>query len=200
MKLLADIGLIGLPNAGKSTLLSKLSAAHPKVASYPFTTLEPQLGVLLLPEDIEGLRPSRFIIADIPGLIEGAHQGAGLGHKFLRHIERTRVLLHVLDVSGSEQKPIDDYQVLENELRCYNEALLDLHRLVVLNKVDLLDDQDRLAWLSGYFAGQGVEAVAVSAMTGAGLDRLKELLVAVLQPSQLETQPVADEAAEESEP
>ncbi len=173
LKLLADVGLIGLPNAGKSTLLSKLSAANPKVASYPFTTLEPQLGVLQF----------RFrdpcIIADIPGLIEGAHQGVGLGHKFLRHVERTSILLHVIDCSGEGDSPLQDYQVLERELEAYREELLDRHKVVVLNKIDLVDD-DRLEELRQLFAGQGIPVHAISAMTGEGIGELKEALADLL--------------------
>ena len=180
LKLIADVGLIGLPNAGKSTLLSKLSAANPKVASYPFTTLDPQLGVLTLPDDFSTPQPPTCILADIPGLIEGAHQGAGLGHKFLRHVERTRVLLHVINASGPERQPIDDYQVLENELRCYNESLLQRTRLVVLNKVDLVHEPARLIELAEHFDRMGLAAVPVSALTGQGLETLKEALGAAL--------------------
>jgi len=174
LKLLADVGLIGMPNAGKSTLLSRLSAANPKVADYPFTTVEPQLGVL----QFEHFKPC--IIADIPGLIEGAHEGAGLGHKFLRHIERTRVLLHVLDASAPEEEVIDHYRLLENELRQFNEALVGRERLVVLNKTDLLAEPEVLRRLAAWFAKQGVRILAVSALVGDGLDELKEQLVELL--------------------
>ncbi len=171
LKLLADVGLIGLPNAGKSTLLSRLSAANPKVASYPFTTLEPQLGVLQF----------RFrdpcIIADIPGLIEGAHEGVGLGHKFLRHIERTAILLHVIDCSGDD--PLADYRILERELEAYREELLDRHKLLVLNKIDLID-RERLGELRRIFADQGLETHAISARTGQGIDELKETLAEIM--------------------
>ena len=170
LKLLADVGLIGLPNAGKSTLLSKLSAANPKVADYPFTTLEPQLGVL----QFEYL--GQCIIADIPGLIEGAHAGAGLGHKFLRHIERTRILLHVIDGSGIEADPLEQYHVLEQELRLYNEELMGRHRLVLLNKIDLFDSDDELEALVERFSQEGVQVLPISAETGAGLDDLKNKL------------------------
>lgn len=175
LKLLADIGLIGLPNAGKSTLLSKLSAANPKVAPYPFTTLEPQLGVLQF--DYQ----APCIIADIPGLIEGAHEGAGLGHKFLRHIERTRILLHVIDASGPDDEPLKQYHVLENELRQYNEELMDRYRLVLLNKIDILPDESRLKELSDAFAQEGVQTMAISALTGAGFVELKEKLADILE-------------------
>lgn len=178
LKLLADVGLIGLPNAGKSTLLSRLSAANPKVADYPFTTLEPQLGVLQL----EYL--AQCIIADIPGLIEGAHSGAGLGHKFLRHIERTRILLHVIDGSGLESDPVDQYHVLEEELKLYNEELMGRHRLVLLNKIDLFDSDEELAELIERFKKQGVKVMPISAETGQGLDILKEQLADLLDQEQ----------------
>lgn len=168
LKLLADVGLIGLPNAGKSTLLSKLSAANPKVADYPFTTLDPQLGVMNL--DYRG----QCIIADIPGLIEGAHAGAGLGHKFLRHIERTRILLHVIDSSALEGDPLEQYHVLEKELHLYSEELSGRHRLVLLNKIDLLDSPGQLEELVARFQQKEIDVLVISAATGQGLDLLKE--------------------------
>ncbi|MDH5298232.1 MAG: GTPase ObgE [Desulfobulbaceae bacterium] len=170
LKLLADVGLIGLPNAGKSTLLSRLSAANPKVADYPFTTVEPQLGVL----QFEDRKPC--IIADIPGLIEGAHEGAGLGHRFLRHIERTRLLLHILDASAPEDEPISHFRMLENELRQFSEALVGRKRLVVLNKIDLVDDEQQLARLVAWFEGQGMQTITISALNSVGLDPLRSLL------------------------
>lgn len=173
LKLIADVGLIGLPNAGKSTLLSRLSAANPKVAPYPFTTLEPQLGVLNFEYG------ESCIIADIPGIIEGAHQGTGLGHKFLRHIERTRVLLHVIDSTGVEDEPIHQYQVLENELSRFNEELIDRDRLVLLNKTDIMSPED-FALVAASFKDAGIPYLAISAETGAGLDALKEWLVKIL--------------------
>ncbi|MEJ2033612.1 MAG: GTPase ObgE [Deltaproteobacteria bacterium] len=173
LKLLADIGLIGLPNAGKSTLLSKLSAATPKVAPYPFTTLEPQLGVVELPDG------ERCTVADIPGLIENAHQGAGLGHKFLRHVERTRMLLHVLDGSGLESEPRIQYKVLENELRRYKEELIDKQGLILLNKIDLLT-AEQVGALRRVFAGKGFPVIAISALTGEGIAELKEFLAKAL--------------------
>ncbi len=174
LKLLADVGLIGLPNAGKSTLLSRLSAANPKVADYPFTTLEPQLGVL----HFEAAPPC--IIADIPGIIEGAHEGAGLGHKFLRHIERTRVLLHVLDASAAEAEVVGNYRMLENELRCFNEELVDREHLVLLNKTDLVEEEGHLGRLAAWFADQGVRTLEVSALAGDGLAALKAMLADLL--------------------
>lgn len=170
LKLLADVGLIGLPNAGKSTLLTRLSAATPKVADYPFTTLTPQLGVLHFPA-----QPS-CVVADIPGLIEGAHEGAGLGHKFLKHVERTRILLHVVDGSAPDDEPWQQYQTLENELARYNEELLGRHRLVLLNKIDQIADRARLAELAARFAKEEVRTVAISALTGEGIEELKETI------------------------
>ncbi len=175
LKLLADVGLIGLPNAGKSTLLSKLSAANPKVADYPFTTLEPQLGVLHLAEN----RPC--IIADIPGLIEGAHDGAGLGHKFLKHVERTRVLLHVVDAASHGAEPVADFKTLENELREYDELLLQRRQLVVLNKIDLLASDEALRALEGEFAKLGVDTISISALNGEHLEALKGKIEELLQ-------------------
>jgi len=179
LKLLADVGLIGLPNAGKSTLLSKLSAANPKIAPYPFTTLEPQLGVL----HFKYTDPC--IIADIPGLIEGAHQGVGLGHQFLRHIERTSILLHLVDVSGDDGKPYEDYQVLARELAAYNRELLDRAHILVLNKIDLIDEE-RLVEVKEQFAGVELPLVAISAEEGDGLEPLKELLGELLEKQRAE--------------
>jgi GTP-binding protein len=179
LKLLADVGLVGLPNAGKSTLLSKLSAANPKIAAYPFTTLEPQLGVLHL----QYTEPC--IIADIPGLIEGAHQGIGLGHQFLRHIERTSILLHLIDASTPDDQPVEDYQILARELDAYNQELRDRRQLVVLNKIDLIDDE-RLEEVKGQFAAFGMQVLAISAEEGTGLDGLKTLLGDLLEEQRAE--------------
>jgi GTP-binding protein len=173
LKLIADVGLIGLPNAGKSTLLSRLSAANPKVAPYPFTTLEPQLGVMNFDYG------ESCIIADIPGLIEGAHDGAGLGHKFLRHIERTRILLHVIDSTGLEGDPLHQYHVLENELSQFNEELMDRERMVLLNKTDIMDPKD-FKKVAARFTKAGIPYLAISAETRAGLDELKEWLDEIL--------------------
>ncbi len=173
LKLLADVGLIGLPNAGKSTLLSKLSAARPRIAAYPFTTLEPQLGILRFEYS-----DTTCVIADIPGLIEGAHQGVGLGHTFLRHIERTKVLLHVIDAAALD--PWLDYQVLEEELRLYRDELATRQRFIVLNKIDLIDDEEQLAALNGLFQKQGIDVLMVSALEGQGLAKLKDKLAAIM--------------------
>ncbi|VAW36183.1 GTP-binding protein Obg [hydrothermal vent metagenome] len=173
LKLLADVGLIGLPNAGKSTLLSKLSAARPRIAAYPFTTLEPQLGILKFEYS-----DTPCVIADIPGLIEGAHQGVGLGHTFLRHIERTKVLLHVIDAAALD--PWLDYQVLEEELRLYRDELASRQRFIVLNKIDLIDDEEQLAALKGHFQKQGLDVLMVSALEGLGVAELKDKLAAIM--------------------
>lgn len=182
LKLIADIGLVGLPNAGKSTLLSQLSAANPKVASYPFTTLEPQLGVLHFPH-VESC-----IIADIPGLIKGAHEGVGLGFTFLRHIERTRILLHILDASS--EHPLDDFQVVENELKAYKEELLERTTLIILNKVDIAE-ADELKILQKELLQKGFQVVSISGLTGQGIEELKDIigdLIDVLNnPSNMET-------------
>jgi GTP-binding protein len=174
LKLLADVGLIGLPNAGKSTLLSRLSAANPKVAAYPFTTLSPQLGVL----QFKFMDPC--IIADIPGLIEGACEGVGLGHQFLRHVERTSILLHVIDCSGDDDQPFVDYQVLSKELEAYNDTLAERTHLVVLNKIDCIDG-GRLQEIELYFVNQGLDVVAVSALEGTHIDQLKEKIADILE-------------------
>jgi len=171
LKLIADVGLVGLPNAGKSSLLAKLSAANPKIADYPFTTLEPQLGVL----QVRLHEP--YIIADIPGLIEGAHHGAGLGHAFLKHIERTSIILHVVDVSVDDY--LDNFQIIENELRNYKDELADRVRLVALNKVDLVDEEMAIE-ICRSFEKSGYQATCISAVSGAGIEQLKETLVKIL--------------------
>lgn len=167
LKLIADIGLVGLPNAGKSTLLSRLSAANPKIASYPFTTLEPQLGVLKF------RFREQVIIADIPGLVEGAHIGVGLGHTFLRHIERTKILLHVIDVSDEEYQK--NFFIIENELKSYNEELVERTRFLVLNKADLIDSE-QLNAIQGWFTGIGYQSCIISGLIGTGIDELKKFL------------------------
>jgi len=173
LKLVADIGFVGLPNAGKSTLLSRLSAANPKIASYPFTTLDPQLGVLQF-----GFREP-CVLADVPGLIEGAHQGTGLGHKFLRHIERTRILLHVIDASLPDDQPLDNFRILENELKQYSAELAGRRHMVLLNKTDLLSEEEVSA-LRKSFADAGCETLTASALTGKGLEELKVRLAEIL--------------------
>jgi GTP-binding protein len=166
LKLIADVGLVGLPNAGKSTFISRISAARPKIANYPFTTLEPHLGVVDL-GDFETL-----VVADIPGLIEGAHEGAGLGDRFLRHIERTRILLHLVDVSGLSLDPIADLQVVSRELEAYQPAFASRPRMVVATKLDALEDPTRVSELGAFCAAAGLEYFTISAATGEGIPGL----------------------------
>jgi len=171
LKLIADVGLVGLPNAGKSTLLSRLSRARPKIADYPFTTLEPQLGI------VEMIGWRRFVMADLPGLIEGAHEGKGLGDTFLKHIERTRVLVHLVDVLPSKGDPADHYKAIRGELTKYSTVLADKPELIVVNKMDLTDSDAALEELREALGG---EILAISAVTGRGLepmlDRIWELV------------------------
>ncbi len=167
LKLLADVGLLGLPNAGKSTLISVISNARPKIADYPFTTLVPNLGVVKFEEH------RSFVVADIPGLIKGAHNGAGLGHRFLRHVERTRILLHMVDVSvGAEGDPVDNMLILNRELELYNEKLALKPKAVAATKTDSVDD-DALDKLSSYCKTNGIDFFALSSITNTGI---KELL------------------------
>jgi GTPase len=174
LKTIADVGLIGLPNAGKSTLLSKISAAEPKIANYPFTTLEPNLGVVRLDDD------TSFVVADLPGLIEGAASGIGLGHRFLRHAERNRILVHVLDMSEFAQRtPIDSFELINNELSIYKEDFLAKPMLIAANKADMPGFEESLAELKKQF-GNKYEIFAISALTGEGIKpllwKIKEIL------------------------
>jgi GTP-binding protein len=175
LKLLADVGLVGFPNAGKSTMISRISAARPKIADYPFTTLVPNLGVVGLSGD------RSFVVADVPGLIEGAHAGHGLGHRFLSHLERTKVLVHLVDVSSaSGRDPVADYDVITRELELFpardatGERLVEKPVIAVANKIDALDDPDRLASLRRHAEKLGIPFHAVSAATGEGIDGLLE--------------------------
>jgi GTP-binding protein len=186
LRLIADVGLVGLPNAGKSTLLAALTAARPKIAPYPFTTLEPNLGVMDLGIE-DGRRPT---IADVPGLIEGASSGAGLGHAFLRHVERTRVLLHVVD--GSSRDPAWDHEVIRDELEAHDPALLRRPILVVFNKLDLPAARDGWPAFSSAMRTAGFPVLAISAETGEGLDRLRATVGELL--------PGAEALAEPPEP
>src|SRR5450759_971914 len=171
LKLLADVGLVGYPNAGKSTLISRISAAKPKIADYPFTTLTPHLGVVSLSDD------RSFVVADIPGLIEGAHRGQGLGHQFLRHIERTKVLVYLVDVSSaSEREPADDLTVLRGELELCRAYLLERPQVVVATKIDSLDDKERVARLTAKAAEWSLPVLTISAVTGQGVPALLEAM------------------------
>jgi GTPase len=186
LRLIADIGLVGLPNAGKSTLLAALTAATPKIADYPFTTLEPNLGVLDLGAE-DGRRPT---IADVPGLIEGASSGAGLGHAFLRHVERTRILVHMVD--GATRDPDWDYGVIRDELEAHDPALLTKPTIVAFNKLDELRAAEAWPAFRRAREREGLAIVGISAATGEGLPALRDLLAEML--------PSAEELAEPSEP
>jgi GTPase len=176
LKLLADVGLVGFPNAGKSTFISTVSAARPKIADYPFTTLEPHLGVV----DLGDFRT--FVIADIPGLIEGAHTGAGLGDRFLRHIERTKLLLHLVDVSSvSGREAVGDYETVNRELASYNQDLATRPQFVVATKIDALDDPERLEGLQQRAIAAGKPFFAISSATGAGVRELVNAVAAKLE-------------------
>ncbi|MEY4634648.1 MAG: GTPase Obg [Acidobacteriota bacterium] len=169
LKLLADVGLVGYPNAGKSTLISVISAAKPKIAAYPFTTLTPNLGVVALSGDRD------FVVADVPGLIEGAHEGHGLGHQFLRHIERTKVIIHLVDVSSaSGRDPVDDFDTIRQELKLYNPELLKKPHLVAANKIDAIDDPKRVVALEKRAKKLKLKFFQISAVAGTGVKELIE--------------------------
>jgi GTP-binding protein len=185
LKLLADVGLVGYPNAGKSTLISRISAARPKIADYPFTTLEPNLGVVTVGEEPD---QQSFVVADVPGLIEGAHLGQGLGTQFLRHIERTRVLAHLVDVSDASGRPdpVEDYKVINNELASFgNKAgehpLGEKPMIVVATKVDVANP-DKLKKLTTYAKRRKLEFHSISAVTGEGIEELKWALARRVRP------------------
>ena len=172
LKYLADIGLIGLPNAGKSTLLSRLTNARPRIDSYPFTTLVPNLGVLVFDDE------STLTMADIPGLIEGASEGRGLGHRFLRHIERTRLLLHLIDITYVPVHDLlEDFLGLKNEMEKYDPSLTQKDQMVLINKIDIHSPKHRnIESIRRAFEEMGIEAVPISALTGEGLDEVKQIL------------------------
>ncbi|MFA0730614.1 MAG: hypothetical protein LKKZDAJK_000798 [Candidatus Fervidibacter sp.] len=180
LKLLADVGIIGYPNVGKSTLISRISAARPKIAEYPFTTLVPNLGTVRVDN-------FSFVVADLPGLIEGAHKGVGLGHQFLRHAERTSLLLHMVDIAAVEGRdPIRDFETINEELRLYNPELAKKPQIVVANKIDLPNAHENLQRCLPYWRQRGYEVFAISALTGEGIEplvyRMAELVKA-MQPT-----------------
>ncbi len=194
LKLLADVGLVGFPNAGKSTLISRISAARPKIAEYPFTTLVPNLGVVTLSDD------RSFVVADVPGLIKGAHEGHGLGHQFLRHIERTKVLVHLVDVSGaSGRDPVEDFETIQDELRRFDAVVAAKPQIVAAAKIDALDDEERLERLQRHVRKKKLPFHRISAVRGDGLDELLEAVwrrIAAVRASEAEDaviEPAADE-------
>lgn len=167
LKVLADVGILGFPNAGKSTLISKISAARPKISGYPFTTLVPNLGVVSYGDH------QSFVIADIPGIIEGAHKGSGLGIQFLKHVERTRILVHMLDLDPmSGRDPVEDYDKINSELREYSAKLAEKPQMVVLNKIDIAEARERSAETARRLKERNIEALGISAVTGEGSQQL----------------------------
>lgn len=175
LRLLADAGLLGFPNAGKSTLISRLSAARPKIANYPFTTLAPNLGVVQYRDH------RSFVMADIPGLIEGAHEGAGLGHRFLKHVARCRVLVHLVDCGGEEGRdPVEDYETILRELAAYSPKLAATPQVVVATKLDITDADERAASLEEHLRAKGLPLLRISAVTGDGLNPLLDAIVHAL--------------------
>lgn len=173
LRLLADVGLVGFPNAGKSTLISRISAARPKIADYPFTTLEPHLGVVSADRETARGVGRTFVVADLPGLIEGAHRGAGLGIRFLRHIERTRLLAQLIDTSdGNERDPIQDFETIQNELRSFSEDLLKKPLFLVATKLDTTTHRERIEKLQDFAAHREIPFFAISSASGEGVEVL----------------------------
>ena len=178
LKVIADVGLVGFPNVGKSTFLSRVTNAQPKIANYHFTTLTPNLGVV----DLEGAKG--FVIADIPGLIEGASEGVGLGHEFLRHVERTKLMIHVVDAAGTEGRdPVDDIYKINAELKAYNEEIASRPQVIAANKIDLIysEDEDPIERLRSEFEPQGIKVFPISGVTGEGLSDLLYYVSSELQ-------------------
>lgn len=173
LRLLADVGLVGFPNAGKSTLISRISAARPKIAPYPFTTLEPHLGVVSADPDAAAGTGRTFVVADLPGLIEGAHEGVGLGIRFLKHVERTRLIAHLVDTSdANDRDPVRDFEIIERELSAFSPALAEKPMIVVATKLDATTNRERLEKLRAFAGQRGLEFYAISSATGEGVTNL----------------------------
>src|SRR5579862_7869639 len=196
LKLLADVGLVGYPNAGKSTLISRISAAKPKIADYPFTTLQPNLGVVVVGDPNDDVS---FVVADIPGLIEGASAGAGLGTQFLKHIERTRLLVHLVDVSDASGRPdpVEDYEVITRELRSFGAGLDTKPTIVVASKIDAAN-KDKLAKLKRYCKKEGLDLYPISAVTGKGIEELKWAMAEKVEELRQESTPDSSAPVQEA--
>ncbi|MCF8054521.1 MAG: GTPase ObgE [Deltaproteobacteria bacterium] len=175
LKLLADVGIIGKPNVGKSTFISHTSAAKPKIADYPFTTLVPNLGVVFVDDE------HSFVIADIPGIIEGAHHGAGMGIQFLRHVERTAVLLHIIDIASDDSNPEKDWEMINNELCLYAPTMLDKPQVVAINKIDITEVRQKLAKVFDIFQKKNITLLAFSAVTGEGIKEAVRVLYSLVE-------------------
>lgn len=195
LKLVADVGLAGFPNAGKSTLLSVISAAKPKIADYPFTTLIPNLGVV---DTGSGYSVNSFVMADVPGLIEFASEGKGLGHKFLKHLERTSLITYLVDIADEERTPVEALRILKNELAAFSDELSRKHAVVVLNKIDLVEDDVIASWKKE-FEELGHEVLTISAATNKGLEALKYRLYDLVAEHKSKAAVAADKSAEISE-
>jgi GTP-binding protein len=183
LKLLADVGLVGMPNAGKSTFINKLSNANAKVGDYAFTTLRPQLGVVMH-------KHREFVVADIPGLIAGAADGAGIGDRFLGHIERCRVLVHLIDISNAD--PVESMQIVEEELEAYSDLLADKPRLVALNKIDLVDDALAAEYAKLLLKGGATEVFPISGATGKGMSKLQDAIIDYLPAATVTERPAGE--------
>ena len=204
LKLLADVGLVGFPNAGKSTLISRISAARPKIAAYPFTTLEPNLGVVSADPDAAPGNGRTFVVADLPGLIEGAHEGVGLGIRFLKHVERTRLIAHLVDTSdATDHDPVHDFEIIERELAAFSPDLAAKPTIVVATKLDATTDAKHLEELRAYAAKRGLEFHSISSASGAGivelvraianaLDRMPKPVAPVEASTRAEIAPIPD--------
>ena len=203
LKLLADVGLVGFPNAGKSTLISRISAARPKIAAYPFTTLEPHLGVVSADPDAGPGNGRIFVVADLPGLIEGAHEGVGLGIRFLKHVERTRLIAHLVDTSdASDRDPIRDFEIIEHELAAFSPELAKKPMIVVATKLDATTNRERLEKLRAFAVGRGLEFHAISSASGEGVVELVRAIANALDriPKPAVAADTSNEAAHESMP
>src|SRR6202140_2722485 len=198
----ADVGLVGFPNAGKSTLISRISAAKPKIAAYPFTTLEPHLGVVSADPDAAPGKGRTFVVADVPGLIEGAHLGVGLGIRFLKPVERTRLLAHLVDTSdANDRDPVHDFEIIERELAAFSRALAEKPMIVVATKLDATTDRKHLRELRAFAAKRGLEFHAISSATGTGIVELVRGMANALDripkpavPTEASTQPITADA------